>query len=121
MSIRSFFSPRSETKELHAEQELRTRYYRNTFKQCLEAVKAMAEEKNLEVRDVNMEHGEVYLLGFGYDVITTITKVTPIEVGIDFKVNFFTTFGFNRPKNKISELYDALDDRLNFKGVSLHP
>lgn len=121
MSIRSFFSPRCETKELQADQELRTRYYRNTFKQCLEAVESMAEEMKLEVRDINMEHGEVYLLGFGYDVITTITKITPIEVGIDFKVNFFTTFGFNRPKKKIVELYEALDERLNFKGVSLHP
>ncbi len=121
MSFSSYFSPTCETRELHSDPGLRTRYYRNNFKQCLEAFEKMASSGKFDVRNVNPEHGELYVISNGYDIIVTITQVTPIECGIDFKVNFFSFAGFGRPKKKVIEFYKDLDKLLKFKGTALHP
>ncbi|MBN2504780.1 MAG: hypothetical protein JXB20_05500 [Bacilli bacterium] len=121
MGIMSYFSTTCETRELHPDAQLRTRYYRNNFKQCLEGLKQYAEEEHLEIRNVNTDHGEVYMLGNGYDMIVTVTQVTPIEAGIDTKINLFALSGLGRPKKRVLGMYKFLNSTLNFKGVSLHP
>ncbi len=121
MSVKSFFRNTCETKELHIDPELRTNYYRNNFAQVLDALKQVSEEENLEIRDVNKVHREIYMLGNGFDVIVTISEITPVEIGVDFKVNWFTGFGFHRPKKKVVMFYAKLKNLLRFKGVSLHP
>lgn len=121
MSIGSFFSSSCETRELHKEVALRTNYYRNRYKEVIEALRTLADENDLDVKIVDNDHKEVYMLGKGHEVIVTITQVSPIEAGIDFKVNFFSTIGFNRPINKVKSFYQQLKNSLNFKGVSLHP
>ena len=121
MSIRGFFSPSCETRELNSDPELRTRYYRNNFKQVIEVLNKLAEKHHLEVREVNVRHKEVYMIGNGYDCIVTISQMNPIESGVDLKINFFAAIGFNRPKKKALQFYEDLKGILNFKGVSLHP
>ena len=121
MSFSSYFSPSCETRELHVDPSLRTRYYRNNFRQVVEALKKLAENNHLEVRDVNEIHHEIYLIGNGFDCIVTVVQVTPVEAGIDFKINMFNSIGFGRPKKKAISLYEELKKLLNFKGVSLHP
>ncbi len=121
MSFKSFFSPMCETRELHTDPDLRTRYYRNNFKQVVEAMHKLAERNNMQVRDINETHKEIYLLGNGLDCIVTVTQTTPIEAGIDFKVNIFSAMGMNRPKKKVVKFYEDLKGLLNFKGISLHP
>lgn len=120
MAISNFFINTLETREMHRDGDLRTRYYRNNFDQCLEVVRTMAQKSALEVRDVNKTHGEIYLLGDGFDVIVTVSQINPIESGVDFKINYFSTFGWGRPKKRIMEFYKFLDAKLKFKGVSLH-
>jgi hypothetical protein len=121
MSFSSFFRTTCETRELHSDVELRTRYYRNNFDQCLEALKKLATQTSMEIRDVNKTHGEVYLIGNGYDCIVTISQINPIEAGIDLKINFFSTFGFGRPQKRAIAIYKFLNSVLKFKGVALHP
>ncbi len=121
MSLTSFFSTTCETRELHADAQLRTRYYRNNFNQAKEAVDRIAATLGLEVRDVNPAHGEIYLLGNGFDIIVTAIQVTPIETGIDLKINVFSFAGFGRPRKLALQWFAALDKQLKFKGVSLHP
>ncbi|MDD4183789.1 MAG: hypothetical protein WC251_04175 [Candidatus Izemoplasmatales bacterium] len=121
MSILSFFSTTCETRELHRDPDLRTKYYRNSFNQCLEALKKYAEAENLDLKNVNPVHGELYMLGNGFDMIITVTQITPQESGIDIKVNVFGLMGMNKPKKRALELYAFLDSSLRFKGVSLHP
>jgi len=121
MSFSSYFSPTCETRELHSDALLRTRYYRNNFKQCLEVLQELAKTEDFEIRNVNEEHGEVYVLSNGYDCIFTMTQLTPIETGIDLKVNMFGVMGFGRPKKKAVQFYKLLDKALKFKGVALHP
>ncbi len=121
MSARSFFSPTCETRELHSDPGLRTRYYRNSFSQVIEGLRKLATKNNLDVREVNETHREVYLLGNGFDCIVTVSQITPIEAGIDFKMNYFSSIGFGRPKKKVIQFYEELKTILNFKGISLHP
>jgi hypothetical protein len=121
MSIASFFSPSAETRELHYDAQLKTRYYRNSFKDCLKVIETLAETMNMDIRDVNEKHGEINLIGNGFDAILTVTQVTPIETGIDIKINFFSFVGFGRPKRKVIALYKYFNQNLKFKGVALHP
>ena len=121
MSIKSFFSPSCETRELHTDPELRTRYYRNKFKDVIIGLRKVASQNAMEVRDVNDIHKEVYMLGNGFDAIVTITQISPIEAGIDLKVNTFSGIGMGRPKKKALKIYQDLKEILKFKGISLHP
>ena len=121
MSIRSFFSPSCETRELHTDPDLRTRYFRNNFKTVLEGLKTLAERNHLEIREINEVHKEIYMIGNGHDCIVTVTQISPIEAGIDLKINFFSSMGLNRPKKRAIKFYNDLKDILVFKGVSLHP
>jgi len=121
MSIKSYFSPSCETRELHVDPELRTRYYRNNFQQVVAGLKQLANKQGMDVRDINNEHKEIYMIGNGFDCIVTVSQITPIEAGVDFKINLFTGLGFNRPKKKALLFYQELKNILNFKGISLHP
>jgi hypothetical protein len=121
LSIKSFFATSCETRELHTDPALRTRYYRNKYKDVISALNQVAKLNNMEVRNVNEIHKEVYMLGTGFDVIVTITQISPIEAGIDLKVNTFTAVGMHRPRKKAIKIYQDLKAILNFKGVSLHP
>lgn len=121
MSLGSYFYTSCETRELHTDSELRTRYYRNSQKDCIKVIQNLQEVIGYEVKDINEAHGEIYILSNGYDMILTLTKITPIETGIDVKVNYFTYVGLGRPKKRAIELYRELDKALNFKGVALHP
>lgn len=121
MSIKSFFANTCETRELHQDPSLRTNYYRNNFNQVLEALQAIASEEKLEVKNINKIHREIYMLGEGYDIIVTLVEITPVEIGVDFKVNWFSGFGYNRPKKKVAVFYAKLKEKLRFKGISLHP
>ena len=121
MSVKSFFSPSCETRELHTDPALRTRYYRNRFKDVVDALRQVAKLNGMEVRDVNEVHKEVYMIGSGFDAIVTITQITPIEAGIDLKVNSFSAIGMHRPRKKAMKIFQDLKSVLNFKGVALHP
>lgn len=121
MSLKTFFANTIETRELHRDPQLRTNYYRNNFTQVLEALKTIAAEDHMEIKNIDKVHKEIYMLGSGYDIIVILSEITPVEIGIDFKVNWFTGFGYNRPKKKVLFYYAKLKELLRFKGVSLHP
>lgn len=121
LSIRAFFSPSCETRELHTDPELRTRYYRAKYKDVINALQKVAKQNDMQIRDVNDVHKEVYMLGNGFDTIVTIAQVSPIEAGIDLKINSFSAMGLGRPKKKALKIYQDLKGILTFKGLSLHP
>jgi hypothetical protein len=121
MSISSFFATSCETRELHLDPELRTHYYRNSFRDVAAAFEMLAGKERFDVKSVDPIHGEIYLIGDGFDAIVTVAQINPIESGIDLKINYFSFTGLGRPKKKAIALFKTLDAHLKFKGVSLHP
>jgi hypothetical protein len=121
VSIGSFFSTSCETREMHSDPQLRTRYYRNKFEKCVEALEQYAAKEHLRMEAVDKVHGEIFMVGLDYECIVTISQINPIESGIDLKVNKNGSVGWGKPKKMVLDLYRFLDSQLNFKGVSLHP
>jgi len=121
MSVKGFFANTIETRELHPNPQLRTNYYRNNYKQIIEALEKLAEDLGLKIKNVDEIHKEIYMITSNYDIIFTLAQITPSEYGIDLKINWFSGFGFNRPKKKAAEIFAKLKELLRFKGVSLHP
>jgi hypothetical protein len=121
MGFLSFFHTIAESKELHSDTVLRSRYYKTNYAKAKAVVLEFAKEKGLDVRNIDDVHKELFLQGSRFHVIVSIVQVNPIETSIDLKVEIYGLLGFNRPKNKIVEYYAYLDQNLPFKGVGLHP
>ncbi len=116
-----FFSTICETKELHENTDLRTKYFKSSFLKVKEQVERYAQANKLIVQSVNEEYGEVLLQSSSMHIVVSIIQTTPLETAVDIKVQVYTLIGMNIPKKTILKLYQYLSQNLNFKGVSLHP
>lgn len=115
-----FFQTSVETRELHKKETLRTRYYRNNFDQVVKALKVICDEEDIQMQHIDKRYGDVYMISQNFEVMVTIIQITPIETSVDFKLNYFSTFGYGRPEKKVVHLYERLDKMLTFKGTVLH-
>lgn len=106
---------------MHSDSNLRTRYYRSKFEQCVEALERFAAKEHLRMEAVDKVHGEIFLVGLDYECIVTVSQINPIESGIDLKVNHNGFAGWGKPRKTVLAIYKYLDTQLTFKGVSLHP
>lgn len=121
MGAGSFLSNIAETKELHKDGPLRSRYYKTNYKKAKAAVLKYAETLKVEVRHEDDAHKELFLQGGRFHIIFSFVQVTPIETSIDIKVEQYGLMGMNRPRKHILNCYNYLDKQLDLKGVSLHP
>jgi hypothetical protein len=121
MGLGDFFRTVAETKELHRDPSLRSRYYKVNYTKAKERVLEYANKHNIQVKNIDDTHRELFLQGSRYHVIVSILQVNPIETSIDFKVEVYGLFGFNKPKKTILSFYKYLNETLTFKGTGLHP
>lgn len=121
MGLKDYISNNAETKELHSNQDLRSRYYKANYKKVKAEVEEYSKNKNIEVKHVDDVHGEIFLQTNSYHMIVSIVQVTPLESAVDMKVQTYKLAGMNVPKKLIIEMYAYLDTKLTFKGTSLHP
>lgn len=121
MSLSEYTSNFAETKELHRNNELRTRYYKNKYTDIRDVVTNFAKKNNIEIKSINDNHGEIYLQAHKYHVILTIVQINPLETAAEVKVQTYQVMGRNKPKKIVKEIYNELDNNLKFKGISLHP
>ena len=121
MGLFSFINNTAETKELHADVDLRSRYYKTNYQKVKAVVLEYAKDINVDVRNIDDAHREIFLQGSRYHIIVSMVQVTPIETSVDFKVEQYGLMGFGRPKKRILEFYAYLNQSLTFKGVGLHP
>jgi hypothetical protein len=121
MGFFSIFQTVAESKELHSDPQLRSRYYKANYRTVKAHVIEHAKTLQLDVRSVDDEHREIFLQGSRYHIIVSIVQVNPIETSVDFKVEFYGLIGRGRPKKTILAFYQYLDANLPFKGVGLHP
>ncbi len=121
MGFFDFFSNVSETKELHSDIKLRTRYYRTNFKKTLVVVEDFAAQNGYVVKSIDEKYGEIFLQSQKAHMIISISQMNMLETAVDVKVELYGVIGANRPKNMIVKLYNLLDHNLEFKGTSLNP
>lgn len=121
MGVMSFINNLAESKELHSDGLLRTHYYKTNYQKTKAVVLEYAAMIRADVRSIDDEHKEVFLQGDRYHIIVSFVQVNPIETSVDFKVEQYGIIGMNRPKKRIIEFYQYLDQQLVLKGISLHP
>lgn len=117
----SIFQNNIETRENHRKDSLKTRYYRNSFDQIVKVLKKLCEEEDMEMQNIDKRYGDVYMIGDGFEIMAQIIQITPIETAVDFRINYFSTFGWGRPEKKAVHLYDKLNESLTLRGTQLHP
>ncbi|NLD26182.1 MAG: hypothetical protein GX661_02350 [Acholeplasmataceae bacterium] len=120
MKFRDYFSNDFETSETHYLPELRTRYYRCRNDVAKEEVLKMISEEQGKVKAILDEHHEIFFQTPTYTSTITIISTHVTETAIEIKIttNRFLPFGVGR--KIIMRLYDYLDKKLPFKGVSLY-
>lgn len=121
MSIRSFLNNSAETREVHQVLGLRSRYYKTNYAKAKACILDYVKDLNAQVKNIDDAHREIFLQGGRFHIIFSMVQVTPIETSIDIKVEQYGLMGMHRPRKKILEIYKYLDEKLPYKGVSLHP
>jgi hypothetical protein len=121
MGLKTFLTNNAETRELHVDPELRSRYYKTTFKKVKQVIDQYCDELGIVIVNVDEVHGEMFLQTSKYHMIASIIQVNPLETAVDLKVQTYQLIGRNVPKAKIAKMYEYLDKNLPFKGVGLHP
>lgn len=121
MGLSEMLSNNVETKELHDHKELRTRYYKSSFRKIKEQLEVFCNDSEIEVKNIDEVHGEMFLQTNKYHMIISMIQVTPIETAVDIKVQTYKVIGMYAPKKLILSMYKYLDSKFTFKGTSLHP
>lgn len=121
MGLKSFINSLAETKELHSDITLRSRYYKANYSKIKNVIMKYAELNKLDVQNVDDVHREILLQSRKYHIIISIVQVSPIESSVDLKIEVYSMIGMGRPRKQIINFYSYLDTNLEFKGVGLHP
>ncbi|HYK73871.1 MAG TPA: hypothetical protein VEV44_12235 [Pseudoneobacillus sp.] len=115
-AILTRFEKQCETKENHIDEQLKTHYYKGTFKQLFEQVeKLLAQDGKYIVDHISQEHGEISVKiknGKTFFLIITLVAVRPYEVAVDLHISTesFSVFGsYPMLKNEIDTFYQKLN------------
>ncbi|MDF2699885.1 MAG: hypothetical protein K0Q49_1441 [Haloplasmataceae bacterium] len=110
-----------ETKDLHANNTLRTHYYRAEYPKAKDTILRYLSQNNYKVKNVDDTYGEILVETSKFYMVISIRKMTVIQVSIDVKVTVFSLIGGYKPIKHVKELYDYCDKQLTFVGVGLQP
>jgi len=121
MGLKTFLTNNAETRETHTDPDLRSRYYRTTFKKVRLTIEQYCDDEGIVVVNVDESHGEMFLQTSKHHMIASIIQVNPLETAVDLKVQTYQLIGRNIPKARIIKMYKYLNENLTFKGVGLHP
>lgn len=121
MGLLDFTKTLCETREVHLDKELKTRYYKTSYTKVKEQVENFCTLEDLNITNINDTHGEILIQTNKFHAIVSVIQVTPLETACDIKVQAYGVFGMHRPRKTILALYEHLNKTLKFKGVSLHP
>ena len=121
MGLKTFLTNNAETRELHTDPDLRSRYYRTTFRKTKDIIEQYCNDRGIVIVNVDEVHGEMFLQTSKHHMIASIIQVNPLETAVDLKVQTYQLIGRNMPKAKIIQMYEHLNENLTFKGVGLHP
>ncbi len=120
MKFRDYFSNTFHTAEDHYINSLRTRYYRATLSSALEAVKEIGKRYKGVFKPTDEARGELFFEASNFNANVTLVSTSYTETAVDFIITTYGFLPFGKGKKIIEELYQELDNKLPFKGVSLY-
>lgn len=120
MKFRDLFYKNFETRDDQPNDILKSHYYRCRYSEAVKALKELIEEEKAELIDENAQYHEFLVRSNSYDLVVTITEVTPVEIAIDFKIETMGAFSFGKGKKIIQKFYSFFDSKLQFKGLGLY-
>ena len=120
MGVKDLFNNNYETSENNQDVLLQTHYYRNRGDDVIEVVKEMIKDEGGEIKAEIPNFLEIYYENVNYSATVTIVSVRPTETAVDFKVTTYKLIPAGKGKKIIARLYEYLDKKLGFKGLSLY-
>jgi hypothetical protein len=112
-----------ETRDDHYDPELRSHYYKQSYKNVLQAVIGLFEGRNdMEVASVSEERGEIAIHMTRWPkafIVATVIQVRPREISVDFMVSTeaFNPFGmYPKLRKLVLGFYGQLDQQLPVSG-----
>ena len=120
MKLKYYFSKDFQSSDYHELETLRTHYYRARKEQAMEVVQAMAKEFKSKIKYVDEERGEIIFDHLDFNACATITATTYSEMAIDFNIMTYNVLPTALGKKFIEKFYKYLDQKLEFKGISLY-
>ena len=110
-----------ETSENSSKLTLQTHYYKASYEQVRNVYLEALDSLKHNVVSVNDDYAEVYSEIPHMTVIAKIIMQSPLETSIDFEIHAEFLMGNNKKAfNFIETIYKKLEEKYEFKGVSLH-
>ncbi|CAG9619592.1 hypothetical protein BACCIP111883_00360 [Sutcliffiella rhizosphaerae] len=125
--LKGLLTNHSETRENHADEELRSRYYKITNKNAIKTLQDLFQKmEGVMVKSVSEEHGEIAVQitkGKKAFIVVTVISVRPFETAVDFSATTDTKilpFDFGYSRQLIKQMYDRIDKSMTYIGSGLN-
>ncbi|WP_413379162.1 DUF1499 domain-containing protein [Alkalihalobacillus sp. 1P02AB] len=117
-------SNRTETREAHQNDQLKTRYYKGSKEKIMEAVESLIKKNGFRVKRSEVERGEIIgqeQKGTKQLIIVTVITVRPFKTAVDFSISTDSLLptDFGKSKKQVISFYEQLDKELTFIGTGI--
>ncbi|KGA97840.1 hypothetical protein AJ85_11990 [Alkalihalobacillus alcalophilus ATCC 27647 = CGMCC 1.3604] len=117
-------SNRTETREAHQNDQLKTRYYKGSKEKVMEAVEHLIKKNGFHVKRAELERGEIIgqqQKGTKQLIIATVITVRPFKTAVDFSISTDSLLptDFGKSKKQVISFYEQLDKTLTFIGTGI--
>ncbi|MFA5542335.1 MAG: hypothetical protein WC008_02590 [Bacilli bacterium] len=120
MKFRDYFTNEFHTAEDHYIPSLRSRYYRSTLANAIEAIKEIAKKHKGVIKHVDDVRGEILFDSQKFSANVIITSTSYTETAVDLLITTYGILPLGKGKKIIEQIYTDIDKKLPFKGVSLY-
>ncbi len=110
-----------ETNESENVELLQTHYYKTSYNSLKDAVIEYLHKNGYEISEFNDDYGEAVARKGYFSTTLKIIMQNPRETSIDFFLEYYGMF-FKKKKiyQFLSDIYDYLGKKFEFKGLGLH-
>lgn len=124
MSIKEFFSNRTETMDNHRNKELQTKYYKVNQAKAMQALRTILEQyPKIKILDYSEEHGEItaeFIKPRKAFVVVSVITVSPYRTAVDLTITTSTIlfpmdWGYSR--KAAIHLYNKFEKELGQVGI----
>ncbi|GAF67053.1 hypothetical protein BTS2_3961 [Bacillus sp. TS-2] len=128
MGFRDFIvfisSNRTETREAHQTEELKTRYYKASKENVMKAVEKVIKDQGFGIKRYELDRGEIVgneKKGKKQLIVATVITVKPFKTAVDFSVSTDSILpsDFGKSRKVLLSFYQQLDKELSFIGTGL--